>query len=162
MPVNRPGRVPSNNLFPSVTASVSGHSFLDPYDVSSDDEEYLTPNNVAETTPRRSDRVLCWLTTAWLDLNPLPAALKNWQHTNPNFDDCYSDPMDISSIFWILDISNWLHQQEETQSKYTDLSNLARDIISIIPHGVGVVASVSLARDVMGWRQSKTSGETLR
>jgi hypothetical protein len=38
---------------------------------------------------------------------------------------------------------------------------VARDIFSIIPHGVGVEASFSLGRDVIGWRQSKTTGETL-
>jgi len=38
---------------------------------------------------------------------------------------------------------------------------MARDIFSIIPHGVGVAASNSLGRDVIGWRQSKTTGETL-
>jgi len=38
---------------------------------------------------------------------------------------------------------------------------MARDIISIIPHGVGVEATFSLGRDVIGWRQSKTTGETL-
>jgi len=39
---------------------------------------------------------------------------------------------------------------------------VARDIFSIIPHGVGVEASFSLGRDVIGWRLSKTTGETLR
>jgi hypothetical protein len=60
------------------------------------------------------------------------------------------------------DITDWWHQQEETRSKYADLSNVARDIFSIIPHGVGVEASFSLGRDIMRWRQSKTTGETLR
>ena len=39
---------------------------------------------------------------------------------------------------------------------------MARDIFSIIPHGVGVEASFSFGRDVIGWKQSKTTGETLR
>ena len=47
-------------------------------------------------------------------------------------------------------------------SKYTNLFNVACDIFSIIPHGVGMEASVSFGRDVIGWRQSKTSVETLR
>jgi len=47
-------------------------------------------------------------------------------------------------------------------SKYTDLSNVAPDIFSIIPHGVGVEASFCLGWDVIGWRKSKTTGETLR
>jgi len=70
--------------------------------------------------------------------------------------------MEFSSTFWIPDNTNWCCQQEETHSKYADLSNVAGDIFSIIPHGVGVEASVSLARDVIGYRQSKTTGETLR
>jgi len=46
-------------------------------------------------------------------------------------------------------------------SEYADLSNVARDILSIIPHGVGVEASFSVGRDVIVWRKSKTTGETL-
>jgi len=70
--------------------------------------------------------------------------------------------MEISSTFWILDITDWWRQQEETHSKYADLSNVAHDIFSIIPHGIAVERSFSLGRDVIGWRQSKTTGETLR
>jgi len=70
--------------------------------------------------------------------------------------------MEISSIFWIPDISDWWRQQEEMHSKYTDLSNAVHAIFSIIPHGVGVEASFSLGRDVIGWRQSNTTGKTLR
>jgi len=36
-----------------------------------------------------------------------------------------------------------------------------RDIFCIIPHDVGVEASFTLGRDVIGWRQSKSAGETL-
>jgi len=70
--------------------------------------------------------------------------------------------MEISSTFWIPDITDWWRQQVEMHSKYADLSNVARDIFSIIPHGVGVEASFTLGRDVISWRQSKTTGETLR
>ena len=59
-------------------------------------------------------------------------------------------------------ITDWWRQQEETHCKYTDLSNVAHDIFSIIPHGVGVEASCSLCRHVTGWRQSKTTGKTIR
>jgi len=44
---------------------------------------------------------------------------------------------------------------------YADLPNVAQDIISIIPHGVGLEASFSAGRDVIGWRQSKPTGKTL-
>ena len=37
---------------------------------------------------------------------------------------------------------------------------MAHDISSIIPPGVGVEASFSLGRDVIRWRQSKTTGKT--
>jgi hypothetical protein len=55
-----------------------------------------------------------------------------------------------------------LHQHEEKHSKHADLSNVAHNIVSIIPHSVGVEASYSHGRDVIGWRQSKTTGQTLR
>jgi len=70
--------------------------------------------------------------------------------------------MEFSSTFWIPDITDWWRQQEETHSKYADLSKLARDIFFIIPHAVGVEASFSPGRDVIGWRQSKTTRKTLR
>jgi hypothetical protein len=51
VPVNKLETVPSSNLVPSATASGSYQSSFDPYDLSSDNEKYLMPNNVAETTP---------------------------------------------------------------------------------------------------------------
>jgi hypothetical protein len=45
---------------------------------------------------------------------------------------------------------------------YADHSNMACDILSILPHGVRVEASFSLGPDVIGWRQSKSTGVTLR
>jgi len=69
--------------------------------------------------------------------------------------------MEISSTFWLPDITNWWPQQEETHSTHADLSNVAWGIFSIIPQGVGLEASFSLGRDVIHWRQSKTTGETL-
>jgi len=53
--------------------------------------------------------------------------------------------MENSSTFCLLDISDWWRQQEETHSKYADISNEVRDTVPIIPHGVGVEASFSLA-----------------
>jgi len=47
-------------------------------------------------------------------------------------------------------------------SKYADLCNVACDIFSVIPHGVRVGASFPPDEDVIGWRQSNTTGETLR
>jgi len=46
--------------------------------------------------------------------------------------------------------------------KYADLSNMSHDIVSIIPHGVGVEASFYLGQDVIRRRHSKTTGERLR
>jgi len=55
VPVNKHESLPSSNLVRSATASGFCQSSVDPYDLSSEDEEYSTPNNVAETTPRWSD-----------------------------------------------------------------------------------------------------------
>jgi len=162
VPVNKLATVPISNLFPSPAASKSYQSSFDAYDLSSDDEEYLTPNNVAETTPGQSDSAACLLTAARLYLNSPPEAPKLWGQINPNLNDYHSNEMEMSSIFWIPDITDWWRQQEETHSMYAALTNVGRDIFSLITHGVGVEASFSLGRDVIGWRQSKTKGETLR
>jgi len=161
VPVNKHESFPSSNLFHSATASGSCESSFDRYDSSSDDEEYITPNNVAETTPGWSDCAAHLQTAARLYLNSPPEAPKNWGQINPNLNDYRSNPMEISSTFWLPDITDWWRQQEETHSKYADLSNVARDIFSIIPHGVRVEASFSLGRNVIGWRHSETTGETL-
>jgi hypothetical protein len=162
VPINKLETVPSSNLIPSAKASGSYHSSFDPYDLSSDDEEYLMHNNVAETTPGRSDRAARLLTTNRLHFNSPPEPPKNWRQISPNLNDYHSDPMEISSTLWILDITDWWRQQEETHSKNADLSNVAGVIFSIIPLGVGVEASFSLGRNFIGWRQSQTTGETLR
>jgi len=160
--VNKLETVPSSNLVSSAMASGSYRSSCDPYDLASDDEEYIMPNNVAETTPGRSVCAARLLTAARHYLNLPPESPKNWGQINPNLNDYHSNPMEIGSTFLTPDITNWWRQQEETHSKYTDFTNVACDIFSIIPHSVGVDASYSLGRDVICWRKSKATGKTLR
>jgi len=105
--VNTFETVPSSNLVPSTMASGSYQSFFNPYDLSSDDEECLTPNNVAETTPGRSDRAHRLLIAARLYLNSSPEAPNNWGHIHPNLNDYHFKPMEIGSTFWIPDITDW-------------------------------------------------------
>jgi hypothetical protein len=119
------------------------------------------PNNVAETTPRQSGGTSRLLTATRLYFNWPPELPQNWGQINPNLNDYHSDPMEISSTFWLPDITDWWQQQEEMHWMYADLSNVAHDIFSIIPHGGRVEASFSLGRNVIGWRQSKTTGEAL-
>jgi len=101
------------------------------------------------------------VTTARLYLNLPPQTPKNWGQISSNINDYYSDPREISSTLWLPEITDWWGQQEEMLLKYADLSNVAHDIVSILPHGVGVKASFSLGRDVIDWRHSETTGETL-
>ena len=152
VPVNKPNSVRSNNLVPSSMASGCGKSSFDPYDLSSDDEEYLTPNNVAEKTPGWSDCTACLLTASRLSLNSPPESLKIWGQVNPNVNDFHSNPMEIGSTFRIPDITDWLRQQCETHSKYANLSNEAHEIISIIPHSASVEASFQFGQDVIDRR----------
>ena len=104
--VNEPENIPGRHLVPSAIASAFRQLSFDPYDLSSDDEEYLTPTNVAETTPGWSDHAAHLLTAARLYLNSPPEPPKNWGHINPNLNDYHSDPMEIRSTVWILDITN--------------------------------------------------------
>jgi len=74
-------------------ASGSGQSSFDLYALPNNVKEYLTPNNVVETTPGRNYRAACFLTAARLCLNTPPEAPKNWGQINPNLKDYHSDPM---------------------------------------------------------------------
>jgi len=69
--------------------------------------------------------------------------------------------MAISSTFWLLDITERWCQQEETYSKYADISNVARNILSIIPHAFAVETSSSLEWHQIEWKRSKTTGKTI-
>jgi len=51
MPVIKSDNTLINNLSSCETASGSGQSSYDPNDLSSDDDEYFMPTNMAETTP---------------------------------------------------------------------------------------------------------------
>jgi hypothetical protein len=107
VPGNTLEDIPSSNLVPSATPSASCQLSFDPYDLSSDDEVYLTPQNVAEKTPRQSDRTTHFVTSAGLYLNLLPAAPKKWGQNNPTLNNYHSHPMEISSTLRIPDITNW-------------------------------------------------------
>jgi len=78
VPVNKPENLRSSSLVPSTTRSGSGQSSFDPSDLSSDDEEYLTPNNLTEMTPEGSDHATFLLTAARLNVISPPETPKNW------------------------------------------------------------------------------------
>ena len=153
--------VPHCNVFPSGKASRFSQSSLDLYDLSYDDEEYIMPETLAEMTPGQSDCAVYLLKATRLNLNSLSEPPKNWGQDNLNLHDYHYDPEEISSIFWIPDITDWCCQQEKPHLQDTDLSTVACGIFSIIPHGVAVEVSFSLGRDIINWRQSQTTGETL-
>jgi len=69
MPIIIPEKVAGSNIVPSAKASRFGESFYDPHDLSSDDEEDLTPKRMVETTPWWRDRAARFLSTARLYLN---------------------------------------------------------------------------------------------
>jgi len=116
-PVTKPENTLNNDFSSSAMASRSGQSSYDPYDLSSNDDEYLMPNNVAQTTPGQTDRAARLLTAARLHLNSPPELPQNWGQIDPNLNDYHSDPMEISSTFWLPDITDSWRQQEETHSK---------------------------------------------
>jgi len=162
VPVNKLENLPSSNLIPFAIVWSSCQSSFDIYDVSSNNEEYLITNKVPEITPGRSNRLGHRLTTAWLYLNLPPDAPKTLGQINPNLNNHHPNPMEISTTFWLPDITDRWCQQEETESNYVDLSNVVCGIFCIISDGIRLEASLSIGRDVIGWRQSKTTGATFR
>jgi hypothetical protein len=69
---------PNNNLSSSAMAFRPGRAPYDPYDLSSDDDEYFMPNTVAKMTRGRSDHAAHLLTSAGLYLNSPPELPLNW------------------------------------------------------------------------------------
>jgi len=108
--VIQPERIPSSNLFPSAMASGSGQLSFDPYDSSSDDEEYWMLRRVAAMTPGWSDCAMHLLTAARFSLNSPPKSPKNWGQVYVK--DYHSHPMEICSTLSIPDITDWWRQQE--------------------------------------------------
>jgi len=108
--VMKPETIPSNNFASSRMACRCGQSSFDSYTLSSDGEEYLMPNYIAEATPRRSDSTIRLSTAARLYLNLPPESPKNWGQVNPNYHEYHSNLIEISSTFGIPHISHWLYQ----------------------------------------------------
>jgi len=115
--VTKPKTITNDNLVSSAMASRSGQSSYDTYDLSSDDEEFLLANNVAETTPGRSDSAAYSLTPSRLVLHSAPELRQNWGQVNPNHNHYHSDVNENSSTFWLPDITDWWQEQEATHSK---------------------------------------------
>jgi len=106
LPVSTPEREQSNEILPCTSASGSSESSSVQYDLSSDNEEYLTTNNLPETTPDWSDQAACWLRSERLYLDSLSEWRKNWGQVNQNPTADHSDPIEISSTFWIPGITD--------------------------------------------------------
>jgi len=162
MSIIKPENVLHSIIFPSAKASGFGQLCFDPYDLSSDDEEYLTPECVAEMTPGQSDRTARLLTATTLCLTSPPESSMCWGPVSLNLNDYHSDPIEISSTCGSTDITAWWREQDETHPQYPNLSNVEHNIFSLIPPGVGVEASFSLGWDVIGWRQPWTTAQMLQ
>ena len=143
----KPETVPSKDHFPSAAASGAGLSYVDSSDLFTDDEKYITPKNMAEKTLSKRNYAACLFIAARLYINSLPESPRQ---VNFIFSDSHFGPIDILSIFWVPDITYWWHPHETMHSKSADLSTLAYYTFTTIPYGVGVKASFSLAREVIG------------
>jgi hypothetical protein len=64
-------------------------------------KQYITLNNVTETTPGQSDRAACLLTTASPYLIMPPEELKNRGQIDLNPNDYHFEPMEKSRTYWI-------------------------------------------------------------
>jgi hypothetical protein len=130
---------------------------------SSDEEDDIRITQSACATPRTASRKARLMQQARQYLSNTRVNIDSDQHDYPIQDELLSnDPEEITASFWYPDVAGWWMKQERRMGDYQDLARMARDIFSVMPHGVGVEASFSLGRDVMSWRQSRTKGETLQ
>jgi len=103
---NKHDSLQSSNFVPSSTASGSRRSSFDPYDLSTVDAEYLTPNNVAVTTPGVSYHAARRLTAARPHIYSPPDSQTHWVQIIRNLNVYNSDPMETSSTIWFLNITD--------------------------------------------------------
>jgi len=96
-----------SEVFRCLNAFVLGRASLNPYRWPYDQDEYLTSKCVAETRSRRRNCAEYPLTAARLNLNSPPDSPYTAGQVNPNFNDYHSDPMEMSSTFWLRDITDW-------------------------------------------------------
>jgi len=113
MSVIKPWNVLGSNHFLSATASTLCRSSCDPYDLSSNQEQCLTPKCMADTALGFCDCAAFLLTAARLHLNSLSESSKHWGQVNPNVNENRSDPMEISSTFLLPDITDWWHKEKD-------------------------------------------------
>jgi len=112
LPIIKPECVLSNNCFSSAIASRSGQLSYDSYDLSSDDKQYLMPNELAGRTPGPSNHAAGWWTPSSSYLNSLPVFPQNRGQIDPNHNGYHHDPRELSNTFWIPDITDWWCQHE--------------------------------------------------
>jgi len=56
------------------------------------------------------------LTAARLYFNSPSELPENWAQINPNYNDHHSNPIKMSSTFWLPDITDWWRLHEEKHS----------------------------------------------
>ena len=158
------GETKTDAMYDSSSTSRSASPDVAYFSKSSDDFTH-EPDTPAcpPITPARAlqqDRLMEVASKYINSVNADPAALG--QHP-PKTDDLKSDNLlELTAAFWKTDVAAYWRMQEDSCTEYAPLARMARDIFSVIPHGVGVEASLSLGRDVVGWRQCRTSGDTLQ
>jgi hypothetical protein len=143
-------------------ASGSGQLSVDAYDLSSDDDQSWILTVLAEMTPKWTVCAAPLLTNARLYLYSPPQAPNNCGQNNPNLKGSHTNPVEMSTPFWIPEITDWWHHQEDRHWRYADLSNVACNIFSIIRPGDGMDTHFSLGCVVIGWKPATATGETLR
>ena len=130
---------------------------------SSDEEDNIQMTESTYSTPRTASRKSLLMQQARQYLANARVNIESEQHDYPIGDELMSDdPEEVTASFWYPDVAGWWMKQERRMGDYRDLARMARDIFSVMPHGVGVEASFSLGRDVISWRQSRTKAATLQ
>jgi hypothetical protein len=72
-----------------------------------------------------------------------------------------ADPVVPTELFPSCDLMGfWRERQYDPPAK--PMIRMVRDIFSVLPHGVAVESSFSLARNVISWRQHRLNADTLR
>jgi hypothetical protein len=95
MSVIQPKHDLHSHFLPPAMASGVGPWCCNVNDLSTDDDEYITPGWVASMSPGHNDHAARLLNARRLYLNSLPELRKNWEQLNPDVNNYHSDRMEI-------------------------------------------------------------------
>lgn len=139
------------------TNEVQHYSVIDEMDDSDEDEpDHLIHQRTGISQKAARKELLKNAASRYLETDVIPSPIRAIDS------DSSRDIEEFKGRLEQPDIGEWWHQQEKDNTVFKPLAKMARDVLSVIPHGVGAERSFSIGRMVVSWQQHGMTAETLK